>query len=143
MAFPSKIKNFFTIIPMSKSKIKDNLFLLHTYKFTGAGMDTIIYRLGVDIGSTTAKVVILDSFGEIVFSSYRRHNTETLETLRTMLNEATKKLGNAQIEVLITGSAGMGIAETYNLMDTPYEQVYLRRIEQCSNKVSENIHIIK
>ena len=39
------------------------------------------YRLGVDIGSTTAKIVLLDPSGEPAYSAYRRHNTETLAAL--------------------------------------------------------------
>lgn len=78
-------------------------------------MKTNSYRLGVDIGSTTAKIVILNSRGEVAFSAYRRHNAETLTTLRAILREALEKLGNAHVEFLVTGSAGLGIAETYSL----------------------------
>lgn len=78
-------------------------------------MDTNLYRLGIDIGSTTAKAVLLNSSGECVFSAYRRHNAETLVTLRAILREAMERLGNANVEFLVTGSAGMGVAETYNL----------------------------
>ena len=73
------------------------------------------YRLGVDLGSTTAKVVLLNSAGETLFSAYRRHNAETLTTLQTLLHEAQEQLGNLEVEVLFTGSAGLGIAETYEL----------------------------
>ena len=74
-----------------------------------------IYRLGIDIGSTTAKIVLLDPAGKKVFSDYRRHNTATLATLHDILLKALKKLGNINISPLITGSAGMGIAEVYDL----------------------------
>lgn len=75
-----------------------------------------VYRLGMDVGSTTAKIVVLNSLGQVAFSAYRRHNAETLATLREMLREAGEKLGDdAQIEFLLTGSAGMGVAETYDL----------------------------
>ena len=74
-------------------------------------MDTDTYRLGIDIGSTTAKIVLLDSAGSVVFSSYQRHNAETLSTLQSGLWAAQQRLGNARIELLITGSAGMGLAE--------------------------------
>ncbi len=73
------------------------------------------YRLGIDIGSTTAKVVFLNSSGECAFSAYCRHNAETLATLRGILGEAIDRLGNATVELLVTGSAGMGIAEMYDL----------------------------
>lgn len=78
-------------------------------------MNTNAYRMGVDIGSTTAKVVLLNPDGEIVFSAYRRHNAETMLTLQAILREAQEKLGNPDVEILMTGSAGLGIAETYGL----------------------------
>jgi len=78
-------------------------------------MNSDIYRLGIDVGSTTAKIVILNSEDQIAFSAYRRHNAETLATLRTILGKAMEELGNATIEYLVTGSAGMGVSETFDL----------------------------
>ncbi len=79
------------------------------------GVDSNCLRLGIDIGSTTAKVVILNRSGETIFSSYRRHNAETLATLQSILLEAQQRLGDIQLSLLITGSAGLGIAEKYDL----------------------------
>ncbi len=73
------------------------------------------YRLGIDIGSTTAKIVLLNSDGAVLFSGYRRHNAETIATLLSLLRDAKEKLGDVRVEFLVTGSAGMGIAETYAL----------------------------
>lgn len=73
------------------------------------------YRIGIDIGSTTAKVVVLNAADNLVLSDYRRHNTQTLSTLKLILRAAVEKIGDADIEMLITGSAGMGIAEKYDL----------------------------
>lgn len=69
------------------------------------------YKLGIDIGSTTAKVIILDNNNELVFSKYERHNTEVVGTILTLLKEAKEKLGDEQLTVSITGTAGMGISE--------------------------------
>ena len=76
---------------------------------------TATYRLGIDIGSTTAKVVFLNADAETVFSAYRRHNAETLATLQDIFREALKTLGDVPIDFLVTGSAGMGVAEMYHL----------------------------
>ena len=84
----------------------------HSWKQNGA-KDS--YTLGIDIGSTTAKIVILNSAGHMVFSDYRRHNAETLTTLQAILQEAMQKLGNRKVALLVTGSAGMGVAEKYDL----------------------------
>ena len=78
-------------------------------------VETKPYHLGIDIGSTTAKIVLLNPAGKVTFSGYRRHNAETLGTLQDMLREAMDKLGDVTIEFLVTGSAGMGVAEKYEL----------------------------
>ena len=73
------------------------------------------YLSGVDIGSTTAKVVICDRDGNRVFSRYLRHQAKTEETTRRIFEEASHKLGNIELDLAVTGSAGMGTAETFNL----------------------------
>jgi len=73
------------------------------------------YLTGIDIGSTTVKLVICNPEGDAVFSRYRRHHSMTRETLRTMLEEALSTLGDVKIAAVLTGSAGMGIAESYGL----------------------------
>ena len=51
-------------------------------------------QMGIDIGSTTAKVVVLDQEKQLLFSAYQRHNAETLQTLQSMLEEAKESLGD-------------------------------------------------
>lgn len=53
----------------------------------------ITYRSGIDIGSTTVKLVVLDEQNNILFSSYRRHGAHTQETLCALLQEAETALG--------------------------------------------------
>jgi predicted CoA-substrate-specific enzyme activase len=72
-------------------------------------------KLGIDIGSTTAKAVILSRDKKLLFSSYRRHNAETVQTLQEIVAEAKEKVGNVEVDVLITGSAGMGVCERFGL----------------------------
>jgi len=71
--------------------------------------------LGIDVGSTTVKVVVLDAGREIVFFDYRRHHTETLQTLRTILEGALQQLGKQSLSLLVTGSAGLGLTERCKL----------------------------
>jgi predicted CoA-substrate-specific enzyme activase len=72
-------------------------------------------RMGIDIGSTTVKILILDAAGETLYSEYRRHNTETLVTLQAMLEGAVQAIGSLPVSLLVTGSAGLGITEKYDL----------------------------
>jgi len=70
-------------------------------------------NIGIDIGSTTAKVVITSN-GEIVFSEYKRHKAQIAPTLLSILQNAQQHLPQLQqIKVCFTGSAGMGIAENF------------------------------
>jgi len=73
------------------------------------------YQLGIDIGSTTAKVALLDGNAKLRFSVYRRHNAETINTLVEALTEAREQLGDIPLKIQITGSAGMGVSEMYDI----------------------------
>ncbi len=73
------------------------------------------YLTGIDIGSTTAKVVILDDTGNTVFTRYRRHQAKPEETTRQIFEEAFSELGDIELDLTVTGSAGMGTAETFGL----------------------------
>ena len=70
------------------------------------------FRLGIDIGSTTAKAVLTDAQGTILYGTYLRHNARIFATLDTILEEIRERFGSdLLISVLFTGTAGMGIAE--------------------------------
>ena len=77
------------------------------------------YRMGIDVGSTTAKVAILDQHAGVVFSEYRRHSAETVVTLQRILEKALHSVGDIEAEVLVTGSAGLGVSERF---DVPFIQ---------------------
>ena len=72
-----------------------------------------VWQAGIDIGSTTVKLVICDPEGGILFSRYRRHRALTVETVRELLTEAWETLGDCILDPAFTGSAGMGVAETF------------------------------
>ena len=72
-------------------------------------------KVGLDIGSTTVKAAVLDSAGKLVFHAYRRHHAETVVTLQSILEEAVAELGERPVSLLVTGSAGLGISESYGL----------------------------
>ena len=70
-----------------------------------------MFRIGFDIGSTTAKMVVLDENGNIVFSKYERHNAKVKETVISFLKELLSQVGDEEISIRITGSIGMGVSE--------------------------------
>ncbi|MCL2038865.1 MAG: acyl-CoA dehydratase activase [Bacteroidetes bacterium] len=91
------------------------------------------YRVGIDIGSTTVKIVFTVD-GNIVFSDYQRHNADILNSLSTSFLKAKKEVGDANISILITGSAGMGVAEKFNI---PFKQEVLAAAEVIKQKYSD------
>ena len=74
-----------------------------------------MYRIGLDVGSTTIKAVVLDEDEEIVFSRYERHNAKIQEKLLALLSAVQAQVGDASVMLHITGSVGMGIAERCGL----------------------------
>ena len=69
------------------------------------------YRMGVDIGSTTMKVAVLDADGTLVFSAYQRHQADIKGTAADIVGRLYKELGNVKVRLVITGSVGMGYAQ--------------------------------
>ena len=68
------------------------------------------YTLGIDIGSTTVKIAILDENNDVVFSDYERHFADIQETLSDLLGRAIYKLGGIYASPVITGSGGLALA---------------------------------
>ena len=77
------------------------------------------YTLGIDTGSTTVKVAILDAENTLLFSDYRRHYANIQETLADLLSEACEKLGEISVSPVITGSGGLTLA---NHLEVPFVQ---------------------
>ena len=73
------------------------------------------YYAGIDIGSTTVKLVLLNEAGEMVWGEYRRHCAHTQETLAEMMREARKKLGACRVKVRMTGSGAISLAEALHV----------------------------
>ena len=69
-----------------------------------------IYSLGIDVGSTTVKTVIIDEKKNIIYSEYQRHFSKVRETVKTQLEAIQKKYPNDTFKICMTGSAGLGLA---------------------------------
>ena len=72
-------------------------------------------KTGIDIGSTTVKVIATDETGRILYSRYERHNAKAGDVLSSLLKELLSRLGDQDTSIKITGSVGMGFAEKYSL----------------------------
>lgn len=69
-------------------------------------------RIGIDIGSTTVKVVVLDEKNNLLFRSYERHYSKTRERACETLRSIEDRFKGQAVKLVITGSAGLGVAKT-------------------------------
>ena len=74
-----------------------------------------LYRAGIDIGSTTVKLVLLDEKGGIVFGKYIRHRAHTREALGELLQEALNQTGECELKVKITGSGSINLGKALGI----------------------------
>ena len=74
-----------------------------------------LLRVGIDIGSTTIKVVVLNRENELIYKDYARHFSEINSVLKNKLSEIDRIIKENSFSLALTGSAGMGIAERIGL----------------------------
>ncbi|MDD7266839.1 MAG: acyl-CoA dehydratase activase-related protein [Lachnospiraceae bacterium] len=77
------------------------------------------YRLGIDIGSTTVKIALLDKDDHLIMSDYARHYADTQHALANLLEEVYRNEGEIEIDPVITGSGGLTLASH---LDIPFVQ---------------------
>ena len=75
------------------------------------------YTLGVDIGSTTVKVALLDANKNLIFSDYKRHFANIRETMQDLVQEAYDQVKDVRVHPVITGSGGLALA---GALDIPF-----------------------
>lgn len=69
------------------------------------------YKMGIDVGSTTIKIVVTDRDSQIIYKAYQRHQANIQQAFAEELNKVTKEFPDSRFCINITGSAGMGIGE--------------------------------
>lgn len=80
---------------------------------------TTVHRLGIDIGSKTIKLALLDDEGQLLYSDYLRHQSKVKNRLLEAVHRCAWMAGDREVQVTVTGSAGMRVAE---LFDVPFVQ---------------------
>lgn len=89
-------------------------------------------KLGIDVGSTTIKLVYLDEYSNIVYSRYERHYSDVKTTLERLLKESFIKLGDVEVKIAVTGSGAMEIASALNLK-------FIQEVIACTEAVQTYI----
>ena len=91
-----------------------------------------LLRVGIDIGSTTIKVVVLNRENELIYKDYARHFSEINSVLKNKLSEIGRIIKENSFSLALTGSAGMGIAERIGLP-------FVQEVMACATAVRELI----
>lgn len=91
-----------------------------------------MYRIGLDIGSTTIKTAVLDESGKLVHSSYQRHNSDVRATLYDVLRGLLEVYDNFTITV--TGSGGISVSEWLGI---PFVQEVIAGVEAIKRLIPE------
>src|SRR5665648_1091451 len=85
-------------------------------------------KLGIDIGSTTVKLVLINDENAIVFKRYERHMSNILGKVHELLEEMQSEVGNLLVNVAITGSGGLSLSK---ILGSKFEQ----EVIACSRAV--------
>ncbi|MBQ2048024.1 MAG: 2-hydroxyglutaryl-CoA dehydratase, partial [Schwartzia sp.] len=89
-------------------------------------------NVGIDIGSTTIKVVVLNQAKEIVYKTYERHFSEISKALHDNLTALRDVVGGQRFSFALTGSAGMGVAQRVGLP-------FVQEVVACASAVKSLI----
>lgn len=91
-----------------------------------------MFKIGLDIGSTTIKTAVLDEHGSLVHSSYQRHNSDVRATLYSVLKELLKNYD--EFSITVTGSGGISISEWLGI---PFVQEVIAGVEAIKRLIPE------
>jgi len=85
-----------------------------------------VFFVGIDIGSTTVKVVVMDEENRILHKFYERHYSKVREKTAQLMENVAGELSGAKLHVAITGSAGLGVSQA---TDIPFvQEVYSAKL---------------
>ncbi|UWG97995.1 2-hydroxyacyl-CoA dehydratase [Dehalobacter sp. DCM] len=89
-----------------------------------------LLRLGIDVGSTTAKLALLDQNDTLLYSRYIRHYSDIWRTLKKLIDEVYQKYADGQrvVTAAVTGSGGMAVAEHLHIP-------FIQEVIACSKAV--------
>lgn len=91
-----------------------------------------ILHVGVDVGSTTVKIVVLDSNLDVIFEDYQRHYSDTKNTICTVLEKLIEKYPDCNYTIALTGSGAMSAA---GFLDLPF----IQEVVSCKRSVEKYI----
>lgn len=90
---------------------------------TGSGMGNV-FNIGIDIGSTTVKIAVLEE-KKLIYQSYERHYSDMTNCVVRLISECYRELGNIRCNVAITGSGGLSVSKWLGL-------AFIQEVIACS-----------
>ncbi len=99
-----------------------------------------IFDIGIDAGSKTIKVVVLDEDGNLIHDSYRRHGTNIQKTLQETIHDVVWRRGDLNARIAVTGSAGIEVAK---LLDVPFVQEVIALTDAVKDKIPDADAVIE
>lgn len=97
-------------------------------------------KIGLDVGSTTIKSIVLDGLGNIVYSAYERHFSQiTAKTVEALEKIRARFPGKEETSLVISGSAGMGMAESCSIDFV--QEVYATKVAAQENAPGTDVII--
>ena len=93
-------------------------------------MRSKILNIGIDVGSTTVKMVVMNNKKEILYSEYRRHFSDTKKTIKDLFNEVLEKFPNKKFTIVTTGSGALALAKYLDIS-------FIQEVIACKNSIKE------
>lgn len=97
-------------------------------------------HMGLDVGSTTVKLVITDDSFNTIYSVYTRHKSDVRETVKKVLADASEKFKDDRVTVAVTGSGGMFLAD---LIETDFVQEVIAETKAIKEFIPETDVLIE
>lgn len=93
-----------------------------------------LVHIGVDVGSTTVKIVVMDKKGTLLHSKYERHYSDIRETVLAIINEAYELFPEADATIMATGSGGLSVSKWLGIP-------FIQEVIACAKTVEKLIPI--
>lgn len=90
------------------------------------------FSIGLDVGSTTVKVVVLDNKRNVVHSEYRRHYSDIRSTIIDIIKECYDVVLDNNVTISVTGSGGLSVSKWLNID-------FVQEVIACTKTVEEII----
>jgi activator of 2-hydroxyglutaryl-CoA dehydratase len=92
-----------------------------------------ILHIGLDVGSTTVKIAVLDENDALIFSHYQRHFSDVQHTVSNLLQKIYAQYKNANVTMNVTGSSGMTTSEQIGVK-------FIQEVIACSQRFKDLFH---